>query len=268
MMRHGGQVLAGLGLAVQFLGASADSLPLLCLGLALGSAGLAWFHVSRGHPRSYTVAAPLLGLLPILGVVLGLLLKPAPAGAAPESSSLRACGIGMIFFGALFSIAPAREAAFIGGGSLLCGVSFLLAWGAGRQGWRYVPAILSVLGLASCGGMAALGMSRSELARKSREGATRGGLNSLRSALSVYKGDQQGRHAPDLSVLTVAGKYLSKIPLSKVPPYHPDSFAVRLGTTSDDSGGWLYDPTGGPRPAPVRVNCTHTDSKGTVWTAY
>lgn len=98
------------------------------------------------------------------------------------------------------------------------------------------------------------------LIRKSSEGATKGNLGSIRAALSRYHGDTQGKHPPGLDALS--GKYLDSLPLAKTQNYHRDSSAVHSGKLADDSGGWLYDGEN------VSVNCTHTDTKGNVWSSY
>lgn len=41
---------------------------------------------------------------------------------------------------------------------------------------------------------------------------------------------------------------------------------MRYSTASDDAGGWLY--TAGANGEALRVNCTHTDSKGERWDRY
>lgn len=98
----------------------------------------------------------------------------------------------------------------------------------------------------------------------SQETSTRGNLFAMRSALSNYQGENNGRSPKGLDSLTEGSKYLYAIAEAKTPPHHRDSDAVRLGTEPDDSGGWLYDVDIGN----VWVNCTHTDRKGKVWAEY
>jgi prepilin-type N-terminal cleavage/methylation domain-containing protein len=117
------------------------------------------------------------------------------------------------------------------------------------------------------------------LIRKSAEGATKGNLGSIRSALSIYYGDMEGQYPWDMTALTVSGKYLSAIPLAKSPNYHPDTSvteslpgacaAVNFDLNDFQNGGWIFcaaplDPDYGT----VLVNCTHTDTKGSVWSSY
>src|SRR5437764_14353001 len=53
---------------------------------------------------------------------------------------------------------------------------------------------------------------------KAQEGATKGNLGTLRSALSIYYGDTEGVYPVDnLSVLTTSQKYLQGIPTAALP---------------------------------------------------
>ena len=112
-----------------------------------------------------------------------------------------------------------------------------------------------------------------ELIRKSSEGASKGNLGALRSAMSIYYGDMEGSYPATITALTIGGKYLSEVPKAKAPNYHADAASVVLmtvaGTAPTDVGGWFYnDVVGDANVGNVLVNCTHTDTKGTVWTGY
>jgi prepilin-type N-terminal cleavage/methylation domain-containing protein len=110
-----------------------------------------------------------------------------------------------------------------------------------------------------------------ELIRKSGEGASKGNLGSIRSSLSIYYGDMEGQYPAQIGALTVAGKYLSAVPNAKTPNYHADSSAENDGVLSsaNDGGGWWYDNTpGDSNVGQMLVKCTHTDSKGSIWTSY
>ncbi len=110
-----------------------------------------------------------------------------------------------------------------------------------------------------------------ELIRKSGEGASKGNLGSIRSSLSIYYGDMEGQYPAQLAALTIAGKYLSTLPLAKTPNYHSDSSVEIDGVLSlqNGAGGWMYNNVNGDSNyGSMIVNCSHTDSKGNVWTTY
>ena len=111
-----------------------------------------------------------------------------------------------------------------------------------------------------------------ELIRKSNEGASKGNLGAIRSALSIYYGDMEGQYPADMASLTASGKYLSSIPKAKAPNYHADSAtpSQNSGTLSvNDASGWAYvNAAGDSNFGTLWVNCTHTDTKGSVWTTY
>ena len=127
-----------------------------------------------------------------------------------------------------------------------------------------------------------------ELIRKSHEGATKGSLGALRSATSIYYADMEGQSPSNLSSLTINGKYLSSIPTMNASPYHtPTSQIVSAacggGPICSESGAqtilsvvigineslnlafWLYGRTD---TGMLVVGCSHTDSKGSVWSLY
>ena len=122
-----------------------------------------------------------------------------------------------------------------------------------------------------------------EMVRKSKEGSTKGSLGALRSALSIYYAENEGRFPGDgngsctfatgLVYLTSNGKYLSSIPFAKVADYHTDQSTEldgeSAGCVPNDTGNWFYisyqlDTNVGQ----LVVNCTHTDTKGSIWTTY
>ncbi len=108
-----------------------------------------------------------------------------------------------------------------------------------------------------------------EVGRSGEEGALKGRLGSIRSALSIYYGDMEGLYPEELSALAVSGKYLSEIPAARGTYFHAGSNAVQNGATPTDRGGWLYDNIpGDANLGSIWVDCTHTDTKGTVWAAY
>jgi prepilin-type N-terminal cleavage/methylation domain-containing protein len=109
------------------------------------------------------------------------------------------------------------------------------------------------------------------LVRKSSEGASKGNLASLRSALSVYYGDMEGVYPTTLTSITVNAEFIAAIGPAKTPNYHSDSSAETdaLLSAPSDGGNWLYDNVvTDANFGNMYVNCTHTDSKGVSWTTY
>lgn len=120
-----------------------------------------------------------------------------------------------------------------------------------------------------------------DLVRKSNEGATRGNLASIRSALSIYYSDNEGQYPTDPASLTTGAKYMKAIPEVKIPPYPGGSAFTSVttpGTPPAADGNWGYNPfiqavtVGGSNAnkghGDVWVNSTDTDSKGTIWNSY
>ena len=94
-------------------------------------------------------------------------------------------------------------------------------------------------------------------------------MGSIRGALSIYYGDLEGSYPDNMASLTLSGKYLQSVPVAKAPNYHGDTSTVILTSAANDGKGWAYNNVAGTADyGNVLVNCTHTDSKGSVWTAY
>ncbi|HBB67998.1 MAG: hypothetical protein A2X28_07350 [Elusimicrobia bacterium GWA2_56_46] len=120
----------------------------------------------------------------------------------------------------------------------------------------------------------------SDMIRKSQEGATKGRLSTLRAAIHIYYGDNEGAFpADDLACLTVGGKYISTIPEVYVPRYHGKNTTVKTNTDygmgimlTADTGEWLYWNWVNDLPerhwGDVWVGCTHTDARGDIWTTF
>lgn len=105
--------------------------------------------------------------------------------------------------------------------------------------------------------------------RVSTEGYTKGSLGTIRKALNVYYGDMEGQYPDDIPTLTQSARYLRRIAPARLPGYHDDSNTVLNAAASDDVGGWVYNNVmNSANYGTLRVNCTHTDAKGSVWTNY
>ena len=62
-------------------------------------------------------------------------------------------------------------------------------------------------------------------------------------------------------------------PVAKTPSYHADSSTETDGNAATDdtavSGGWAYNnAVGDSNMGNILIGCTHTDTKGTIWSTY
>jgi len=114
-------------------------------------------------------------------------------------------------------------------------------------------------------------LSREQLRAASGEGATKGNLGAIRSALSIYYGDLEGRYPAALDQLTINGKYLATIPSADMGQHPKSNSGIFACAPSElkDTGGWAYcNKPKNKNYGSVWVDCTHRDSKGTQWFNY
>lgn len=121
-----------------------------------------------------------------------------------------------------------------------------------------------------------------DLINKSKEGATKGALSSVRSAINVYYGDNEGWYpagpiagASAASILhtAITPKYIKEIPAAKLPGTgHADSAVVAVtSSTVADGPGWAYfgNSLDDVRWGQFVAGCTHRDLKGTTaWSSF
>ncbi len=142
-----------------------------------------------------------------------------------------------------------------------------------KKGFTLIELMIVV---AIIGILAAIAIPKfANLINKSKEGATKGALSTVRSAIQIYYGDNEGwfpTEAASLTSLTTDGKYLNSIPMAKLPTRHSDSLAIV--NTLGDAGGWMYYNAHATTADAATwgtfvVNCSHMDIAGTSqWTAY
>ena len=122
--------------------------------------------------------------------------------------------------------------------------------------------------------LAAIAIPRfAQMLEKSREGATKGNLGSLKSAVAIYYGDHSGKWPANLGKNLVP-KYIDSIPPVKATgafvagaqsPAGNNVTQAKKGEVPAGSGsGWLYDSVLGN----IYVNSTVHDSKGIPYSYY
>jgi len=132
--------------------------------------------------------------------------------------------------------------------------------------------VVAIIGI-----LAAIAIPRfAQMLEKSREGATKGNLGSIKSAASIYYGDTQGSWPSTLQAYSAYAfsKYLDSISTVKVtgqfvagstsPAGNLVTMTTQSSVPTTSGTGWLYDSNFGS----VYVNSTVHDSKSLPYSFY
>ena len=137
-----------------------------------------------------------------------------------------------------------------------------------RSGFTLLELMLIV---AIIGVLAAIAIPKyAQMVLKGYEGATKGNLGALRSALTIYYADNERVYpSDDLSSLTSGQRYMPLIPLVQTRRYHGDYAQVTPETSPTDTGQWSYNNVPSDNGwGEVHVGCTHEDLRNSVWSTY
>ena len=100
---------------------------------------------------------------------------------------------------------------------------------------------------------------------RAKESKAKARLGSLRSAISIYTADFEGRFPETLSAVTP--HYINMIPEIEIPSPTNHGQSNTSRSSIDDwasNEAWVYTSWTGK----LLINCTHIDTKGSTWTTF
>jgi hypothetical protein len=195
-------------------------------------------------------------------------------------------GLGMLFSAAVHARQGHMLAALINGAS--AAIPLAIAWLAGGETWRVVTGAVAVTEGAMkaeigttvivtgvCALLVAITIPYfSGLFRYSAEGGIKGNLGELRQAVERYRLAHDGR-SPDSIGAMVEATTIPGIPVlwrksDKIPHSRTAEAAVVADRTATDSGRWAFvvSPSSPILTGALFIDCTHTDTRGRVWSEY
>lgn len=136
--------------------------------------------------------------------------------------------------------------------------------------------VVAIIGI-----LAAVAIPRfADMLEKAREGATKGNIGAIKSAITIYYGDNEGQWPVSIVPTTGFSRYLEKVPQIKVTHNFAGDGNVFSGSSTEvtlvtvapagHSDHWAYAGVSATTGAQgeVWVNSTCTDTKGVAYSKY